>query len=304
MTSLDGGDMIAQVPRFTGFLNAFTSVALPGIQPRVEAMVMKIATTPSSPEEIRSMIQTGGWKGVTSGLAPGRVQANLAILPRKPGLRLPCFSASAIPSPAPFWKSWMPAGSSRTRWLRGPTCAPTSQAIVSSGNGQIIGEESDILSLWNDELVSFLLGCSFSFEWGLMNAGIPLRHVEQGKNVSMYVTNIPTIPAGIFSGPMVVSMRPIHQSQVVRAVQVTSRFPSVHGAPVHIGDPSAIGLIDINRPEYGDPTEIRNDEVPVFWACGVTSQEVALQSKPPLMITHSPGHMFITDLRDEELAVF
>ncbi len=303
MTSLDGGDMIAQVPRFTGFLNAFTSVALPGIQPRVEAMVMKTATTPSSPEEIRSMIQTGGWKGVTSGLAPGRVQANLAILPRNLAFDF-LFFCQRNPKPCPLLEVLDAGRFEPNQVAPGADLRTDVPSYRIFRDGQIIGEESDILSLWNDELVSFLLGCSFSFEWGLMNAGIPLRHVEQGKNVSMYVTNIPTIPAGIFSGPMVVSMRPIHQSQVVRAVQVTSRFPSVHGAPVHIGDPSAIGLIDINRPEYGDPTEIRNDEVPVFWACGVTSQEVALQSKPPLMITHSPGHMFITDLRDEELAVF
>ena len=303
MTSLDGGDMIAQVPRFTGFLNAFTSVALPGIQPRVEAMVMKTATTPSSPEEIRSMIQTGGWKGVTSGLAPGRVQANLAILPRNLAFDFLLF-CQRNPKPCPLLEVLDAGRFEPNQVAPGADLRTDVPSYRIFRDGQIIGEESDILSLWNDELVSFLLGCSFSFEWGLMNAGIPLRHVEQGKNVSMYVTNIPTIPAGIFSGPMVVSMRPIHQSQVVRAVQVTSRFPSVHGAPVHIGDPSAIGLIDINRPEYGDPTEIRNDEVPVFWACGVTSQEVALQSKPPLMITHSPGHMFITDLRDEELAVF
>ena len=303
MTSLDGGDMIAPVPRFTGFLNAFTSVALPGIQPRVEAMVMKTATTPSSPEEIRSMIRTGGWKGVTSGLAPGRVQANLAILPRNLAFDFLLF-CQRNPKPCPLLEVLDAGRFEPNQVAPGADLRTDVPSYRIFRDGQIIGEESDILSLWNDELVSFLLGCSFSFEWGLMNAGIPLRHVEQGKNVSMYVTNIPTIQAGIFSGPMVVSMRPIHQSQVVRAVQVTSRFPSVHGAPVHIGDPSAIGLIDINRPEYGDPTEIRNDEVPVFWACGVTSQEVALQSKPPLMITHSPGHMFITDLRDEELAVF
>ena len=271
MTSLDGGDMIAPVPRFTGFLNAFTSVALPGIQPRVEAMVMKTATTPSSPEEIRSMIRTGGWKGVTSGLAPGRVQANLAILPRNLAFDFLLF-CQRNPKPCPLLEVLDAGRFEPNQVAPGADLRTDVPSYRIFRDGQIIGEESDILSLWNDELISFLLGCSFSFEWGLMNAGIPLRHVEQGKNVSMYVTNIPTIPAGIFSGPMVVSMRPIHQSQVVRAVQVTSRFPSVHGAPVHIGDPSAIGLIDINRPEYGDPTEIRNDEVPVFWACGVTSR--------------------------------
>ena len=171
-------------------------------------------------------------------------------------------------------------------------------------NGQLTGEQEDISSIWRDDLVSFLLGCSFSFESALVNAGIPLRHIDQGKNVAMYVTNVATTPAGVFSGPMVVSMRPVHHSQVVRAVQVTSRFPSVHGAPVHVGDPSAIGIKDITRPDFGDAVEVRDDEVPIFWACGVTPQAVALNSKPSLMITHAPGYMFITDWRDEDYAVF
>ena len=167
----------------------------------------------------------------------------------------------------------------------------------------MVGEEEDIRSLWRDDLVSFLLGCSFSFEASLLEAGIPLRHLTEGKNVSMYLTIIETSPAGVFSGPLVVSMRPIHHSQVVRAVQVTSRFPAVHGAPVHIGDPSAIGIEDIAHPDYGEPIEIRHGAVPVFWACGVTPQAAALRSKPSLMITHSPGHMFITDWRDDHLAI-
>ena len=177
------------------------------------------------------------------------------------------------------------------------------QGIVFSAMGRWSRKREEVLSLWRDDLVSFLLGCSFSFETALLDAGIPLRHVEEGKNVSMYVTSIETVQAGAFSGPMVVSMRPIHRSQVVRAVQVTSRFPAVHGAPVHIGDPYAIGITNIGRPDYGEATEIRDGEVPVFWACGVTPQEIALRCKPPFMITHAPGHMFITDWRDQDLAV-
>ncbi len=170
-------------------------------------------------------------------------------------------------------------------------------------NGELAAEEKDITSYWNDEMVTFLLGCSFTFETALIRAGIELRHIDQGKNVAMYVTNIQTIPAGMFFGPLVVSMRPIPASKVVRAVQITSRFPGVHGAPVHLGDPERIGIADLSKPDYGDPVEIKDDEVPVFWACGVTPQAVALKSKPPLMITHSPGHMFITDLLDEDLSV-
>ena len=152
-------------------------------------------------------------------------------------------------------------------------------------------------------MVSFLLGCSCTFEAALIKAGIPLRHIDEGKNVAMYLTNIQTVPAGIFSGPVVVSMRPIQSAKVVRAVQVTSRFPSVHGSPIHIGEPERIGIGDLLRPDYGDPVEIKDGEVPVFWACGVTPQAVALKSKPSLMITHSPGYMFITNLPDEDLTV-
>jgi uncharacterized protein YcsI (UPF0317 family) len=164
-------------------------------------------------------------------------------------------------------------------------------------------EETDITKFWNKDLVTFLLGCSFTFEAALIRAGIPLRHIDQGKNVSMYITNIQTVPAGKFAGPMVVTMRPVHRNHVVRAVQITSRFPSVHGAPIHIGDPGKIGIKDLNYPDFGDAVEIKDDEVPVYWACGVTPQAVALKSKPSLMITHAPGYMFITDLLDENLAV-
>jgi len=170
-------------------------------------------------------------------------------------------------------------------------------------NGKLYDEVTDIKEIWQDDFVSFLLGCSFTFEKALLENGIPVRHIEENKNVPMYITNIDTVPAGVFSGKMVVSMRPIPEKLVIRAVQVTSRFPSVHGAPVHIGDPKKIGIKDIEKPDFGDPVEIKENEVPVFWACGVTPQAVALNSKPEIMITHSPGHMFITDLRDEELAV-
>jgi uncharacterized protein YcsI (UPF0317 family) len=169
--------------------------------------------------------------------------------------------------------------------------------------GVLVDEPLEIASRWRDDLVSFLIGCSFTFESALIDAGIRVAHIDQCCNVPMYVTSIPTVPAGLFHGPMVVSMRPIPAAQVVRAVQVTSRFPSVHGAPVHLGDPAAIGIADVAKPDLGDPVEIRDGEVPVFWACGVTPQAVAMASRPPLMITHAPGHMFVTDRRDAEFAV-
>jgi uncharacterized protein YcsI (UPF0317 family) len=171
-------------------------------------------------------------------------------------------------------------------------------------DGEMIAEVGDVSEFWRDDLVSFLLGCSFSFETAMVRAGMPLRHLEQDTTVPMYVTNIETNPAGVFSGPTVVSMRPIPRPQIMRAVQVTSRFPATHGSPLHIGDPSIIGITDISKPDFGEPTEIRDGEVPVFWACGVTPQAVAMKSKPPFMITHAPGYMFITDKLDEDLAVF
>jgi uncharacterized protein YcsI (UPF0317 family) len=168
-------------------------------------------------------------------------------------------------------------------------------------HGSLEDEPTDLHRWWRDDLVGFLLGCSFTFENALLHAGVPLRHLEVGCNVPMYRTNLACRPAGVFRGSMVVSMRPLTPAQAIRAVQVCSRFPRAHGAPVHIGDPEAIGIRDLSRPDFGDPVEIRAGEVPVFWACGVTPQAVAMEVRPPFLITHKPGHMFVTDLRDTEL---
>ena len=170
-------------------------------------------------------------------------------------------------------------------------------------DGELVDELKDITKYWRDDLVSFLLGCSFTFETAMQRAGISLRHIDEDKNVSMYKTNLNTVPAGIFQGPMVMSMRPIKEDQVVKAVQVTSRYPFTHGAPLHVGNPETIGVKDLEKPDYGDQVDVKEGEVPVFWACGVTPQSVAVSSKPSLMITHSPGYMFITDLPEENLAV-
>ena len=167
-----------------------------------------------------------------------------------------------------------------------------------------LDEPTDVLKYWRDDLVAFLLGCSFSFEGALIEAGIPIRHIDSGCNVPMYITNIQCNPAGRLSGPMVVSMRPVKHSQVVKAALCTGRFPAVHGAPVHIGDPAVIGIKDVNKPDFGDPVEIRDGEVPVFWACGVTPQAVVMKSKPPFAITHAPGLMFIGDPKDADYSTF
>jgi uncharacterized protein YcsI (UPF0317 family) len=168
-------------------------------------------------------------------------------------------------------------------------------------NGELVDRPADLNVWWRPDLVAFLLGCSFTFENALLQAGLPLRHLEAGCNVPMYRTNLACQPAGVFHGPMVVSMRPMTPAQAVRAVQVTSRFPRAHGAPVHLGDPAAIGIHDLGAPDFGDAVEIRPGEIPVFWACGVTPQAVAMEVRPRLLITHKPGHMFVTDLQDTEI---
>jgi uncharacterized protein YcsI (UPF0317 family) len=169
--------------------------------------------------------------------------------------------------------------------------------------GRLREEVEDVRGAAHDGMVSFLLGCSFSFENALQAAGVPVRNIEEGKNVSMYVTGRDCRPAGPFAAKLVVTMRPMTPAQAVRAVQVTTRFHLTHGAPVHLGDPAALGIRDLARPEFGDPVTIRPGEIPVFWACGVTSQLAATSAPLPLVITHAPGHMFVSDLKDEELTI-
>ena len=246
--------------------------------------------------------KTGQWRGVTSGVAPGYVQANLAILPRDLAFDFLVF-CQRNPKPCPLLEVVEVGGTEPALTAPGADIRTDIPGYRIYEKGELTAEPDSLLPYWTDDLVSFLMGCSFSFETAMIDAGIPLRHQEMGCNVPMYITSIPTTPAGVFFGPMVVSMRPIKQQQVVRAVQVTSRFPATHGAPVHIGDPAAIGIKDIARPDFGDPVEVRPGEEPVFWACGVTPQAVALNCKPPLMITHAPGRMFITDQRDADYAV-
>ncbi|NER52027.1 MAG: DUF1445 domain-containing protein, partial [Symploca sp. SIO1A3] len=168
-------------------------------------------------------------------------------------------------------------------------------------HGELVEEVTNIRSFWRDDLVGFLIGCSFSFEHAMLKSGLPVRHVEEAKNVPMYQTNIKCISTKIFSSPLVVSMRPLPANKVVRAVEVTSRYNRAHGSPIHIGSPQMIGIQDLNQPDYGDAVTVYDGEVPVFWTCGVTTQLAILQAKPELAITHAPGHMFISDLKDEDL---
>ena len=237
----------------------------------------------------------------TSGLADDLVQANLVILPREAAHDFLIF-CQRNPRPCPVLAvgdAGSPALPSLARDLDLRTDLPRYRVWR---DGELVGEPTDVRAIWRDDLVAFAIGCSFSFEWALRAEGIGIRHVEQGCNVPMYRSSIATQPAGAFGGPMVVSMRPMVAADAIRAVQITARFPAVHGAPVHIGDPALIGIQDIGRPDYGDPVPVQAHELPVFWACGVTPQAALAQAKPTFCITHAPGAMLITDLLNHQLA--
>lgn len=256
----------------------------------------------ASPAEVRAMIRTGEITGQTSGMCDGYAQANLAILPKDLAFdfllftqrnKKPCPVLDVTEAGSPVPRLTAPGADIRTDIPR----------YRIYRKGKLTDEVTDISSFWRDDLVAFLLGCSFSFEAPMIEAGLEVRHITDHHNVPMYKTNIECVPAGVFHGPMVVSMRPMKPADAIRAVQITTRMPFVHGAPIHIGDPEAIGIHDIDKPDFGDPSEIRPGEVPVFWACGVTPQAVAMAVKPEFMITHAPGHMFITDIPNASLAI-
>ncbi|TXS90208.1 putative hydro-lyase [Parahaliea maris] len=255
-----------------------------------------------SPAELRQRIRSGDHRGNTSGFAQGFVQCNLAILPAEWAADFLRF-CQLNPRPCP---------------LVGMSTSPGDVALPPLGDidirtdvpsyrvfreGELVDEVHDIRELWRDDLVTFALGCSFSFEEALLADGLEVRNVTQGVNVPMYRTNIPCQAAGAFAGNMVVSMRPFRAADAIRAVQICTRFPAVHGAPVHLGDPAEIGIADLSRPDYGDAVTLEEGELPVFWACGVTPQVALEKARPPFAITHSPGCMLVTDLRNSRLAV-
>lgn len=249
----------------------------------------------------RSRIRQGNFTGPTSGLAPGNVQANLVILPKDLAHDFLRF-AQANPKPCPIL-AVSEAGDPRLPTLGADLDIRTDIPRYRVWrHGELVAEPTDITDIWRDDLVSFAIGCSFSFEEALLEDGIEVRHIALGCNVPMYRTNIPCTPAGMFSGPLVVSMRPMKPAAAIRAVQITTRFPSVHGAPVHIGLPQSIGIADIAKPDYGDAVPVAADELPVFWACGVTPQAVIASVRPEFCITHAPGSMLITDLRNTSLS--
>ena len=254
------------------------------------------------PSEVRQLIREGKIDFQTSGMCNGYAQANMAVLPKDLAFDFLLFT-QRNQKPCPVLDVTEP-GSPVPRLI-----APNADLRYDIPRyriykkGELTDEVTNLDNYWRDDLVAFLLGCSFSFEGPMLDAGLDVRHITDNHNVPMYITNIECVPAGVFHGPMVVSMRPMKPKDAVRAVQVTSRMPFVHGAPIHFGDPEAIGIKDISKPDFGDASLIKPGEVPVFWACGVTPQAVAMAVKPEFMITHAPGHMFISDVPNSDLSV-
>lgn len=255
------------------------------------------------PREARQLIREGKWGNHTGGICRGYTQANLAILPQSMAFEFLLF-CQRNPKPCPVLEVCEPGDPILRQIAKDADIRTDIPRYCVYEKGRMIAETETIKEFWRKDLVAFLIGCSYTFESALIGANIPLRHVQKGKNVSVYITRIPCTPAGVFKGPLVVSMRMIPRELVVRAVQVTSRFPATHGAPVHIGDPEKIGIKDLQKVDWGEPPMGEEGDVPVFWACGVTPQAVAMESKPELMITHAAGHMFLSDLKDGELAAF
>ena len=254
------------------------------------------------PRALRGLARSGEWRRPTTGLCHGYAQANLVILPEADALDFFLFS-QRNPRSCPLIEVTEPGGTEPEGVAVGADLRTDLPEYRVYERGEEVAVVPDISEHWRGDLVSFLIGCSFTAEAALLDAGVRLRHLELDRAVPMYVTARDCRPAGRFQGRMVVSMRPILQSQLVRAVQVTSRFALAHGGPVHAGDPEGLGIADLERPDWGDTVPVEAGYVPVFWACGVTPQAVARESRPELMITHSPGHMFVTDVPDRELAV-
>src|SRR6266853_3181674 len=249
----------------------------------------------------RSRIRAGDSSGNTAGLAPGNVQANLVVLPKALAHDFLRF-AQANPKPCPVLAVSEPGEPRLPSLGEDLDIRSDLPRYRVWRRGELVEEPLDLFHVWRDDLVSFALGCSFSFEHALLEDGIELRHITRGSNVPMYRTNIRCTTAGPFTGPLVVSIRPLRPKDAIRAIQITSRFPSVHGAPVHIGLPEEIGIRDLGKPDYGDAVPVSRDELPVFWACGVTPQAVIAQVRPDFCITHAPGSMLITDLLNSKLA--
>ncbi len=266
------------------------------------AQALDQARQRNTAQEARLLIRAGRHTGHTAGLAHGYVQGNLCILPADYAGEFAAY-CQRNPKPCPLIGMSAPGDPHLPTLANDLDIRTDLPRYRVFRDGELVDEPTDIRAIWREDLVTFVLGCSFSFEQALLEAGIPLRHIERGDNVAMYKTNIDTVPAGRFQGKMVVSMRPLKSADAIRAVQITSRFPNVHGAPVHIGFPELLGIDDLEQPYVGDPPRMREGELPVFWACGVTPQVAVEHARPPLCITHKPGAMVITDLLNASLSI-
>jgi uncharacterized protein YcsI (UPF0317 family) len=253
-----------------------------------------------SPAEVRQACRTNSFQDQTSGLAPGFAQANLVVLPSDVAQDFLGF-CRANPKPCPLLEVTQPGDPSLAKLAGDVDLRTDLPSYRVWEHGELIAEVSDVREFWRDDLVSFLIGCSFTFDAALLAAGLPVRHVELKRNVPMFRTSIRCKTVGKFSGPLVVSMRPMKPSDAIEAVQITSQFPQVHGAPVHLGLPEQIGINDLQTPDFGDSVPIDAGELPVFWACGVTPQAAIVEAKPEFVITHSPGCMFVSDVTDQDL---
>ncbi len=247
-----------------------------------------------SSAQARRAIRFGEWIRPTAGIASAFSQANLVALPLKHAFDFLLF-CQRNPRPCPLLEV-LDAGAVEPRCAAGADLRTDLPRYRVFRDGRLADQPDDVTSVWRDDLVSFLIGCSFSFEALLVQAGLEVRHLREGRNVSMYRTSRATVPAGPFRGPLVVTMRPFAPGEVARVVEITARLPLVHGAPIHVGEPAALGIDDLRRPDYGDAVTMRPSELPVFWACGVTPQAALLEARLPFAITHAPGYMLVTDL--------
>ncbi|MCU5745374.1 putative hydro-lyase [Staphylococcus sp. SQ8-PEA] len=254
----------------------------------------------AKPDKIRELIRNEKLFGHTSGMAKGYVQANVVILPEKYAFDFLKF-CFRNPKTCPLLDVAETGNASFPIYGKHADIRTDVSQYRVYRHGELVATPNNVRDLFTDEMVSFLIGCSFTFEHALLEAGLPVRHIEEQHNVPMYVTNIQTRPSGIFHGPLTVSMRPMLMQEAIKATEITARYKQVHGTPIHIGDPAAIGINDLDRPDFGEAVQIKENEVPVFWGCGVTPQSVALAAKPELVITHAPGHMFVTDVLESQM---
>ena len=255
----------------------------------------------TSAREVRAACRSGEFRGPTSGMAPGHVQANLVILRERDAGDFREF-CQANAAPCPLLEMTAP-GVAEAVFLAPGSDVRTDLPLYHVWKDGVMAEERhDVTALWEDDMRAFLLGCSFTWEDILSDRGCMPRHIKEGRNVPMYDTSIPLKRFGAFGGRMVVSMRPYPPSVVQKVTEITRAFPAAHGGPVHVGDPEEIGIADIDSPSYGDAVTIHEDEIPVFWACGVTPQNALARAHLPLAITHAPGHMFVADASVDQIS--